>query len=795
MDYLGVLRRMHESRQPQTYLEIGVGRGKSLRLSQAPRTVGVDPHLQPAAQDVLRANPGAVLFGLTSDAFFSEHRRESVLQGSRLDLAFIDGLHRFDQVLRDFINVERWCASSGAVIVHDVIPASESAASRAFIHGAWSGDVWQIVSCLRDYRPDLECMLLRTPPSGLLIVRNLDPSNDVLTTNMEAILRSTPRDGESYQNAVRHYLANLSAAPAQDALDRLFTSTPAFGNRAGASRDQAVVGAMPNDPEPHVIQTNSDVIPSELDALTNQGGGRGHEADEPPHTVDRAVRFEAKNSAAARALDPNDFRFYGFDDRLPEIEQAVRSVGIRSGPRAVTVVENAILVPGLHQDGGVLDGEGHVVPAANMYRKHGNVLVDGLPADRDVQPESELDAEVVYLGGTIDHFGHFLLEGMARCWMLSDVDPTVPVAFQTPPVFSHGSWRTEILKALGVTEDRVLPLRQPTRIRRLIIPEPLFELSRAAHEQAADSHRLVATHILHGADVGQSDQPVYLSRRLLSPRNRFHAGESQLEDILRVNGFLVVYPETMTLKDQFRLFNGHTDIFAPQGSAAHAILFALNRPRMHLLTGLSIDSRDYFLTMALAGAQGTVVNGLERPGGLHVRTPVILDLATVTRYLADQGLLKKGFTAHIATNSTVIRTELEENTTLMHMLNRISAKLSIPEDVLVQATALAKDFWPLSLLLAYHESSVDSVYAEDLARQFMSQVASERNLGRLIKYREIVLRFAPDIATRCSSELAEPFIRTVEAQFAIDLRRTVRVRERRRDRATSPDVCTSAGSA
>ena len=85
------------------------------------------------------------------------------------------------------------------------------------------------------------------------------------------------------------------------------------------------------------------------------------------------------------------------------------------------------------------------------------------------------------------------------------------------------------------------------------------------------------------ADVKPSEQPLYLSRRRLTSRQRPVVGEPELEELLRDNGFAIAYPETMTIEDQVRLINSHADIFSSLGSAAHSILFALGKPRLHLL--------------------------------------------------------------------------------------------------------------------------------------------------------------------------------------------------------------------
>jgi hypothetical protein len=225
-DYLDMLRRLHELVDPGVYLEIGVHEGASLTLSHS-RAIGIDP--APRVDLAFYSHmPNLALYSMTSDAFFAEHTLESVLGMSRVDLGFIDGLHRFEQVLRDFVHVEQWSSPTGVVAIHDVIPPSEQAATRVCESETWCGDVWQLVSCLQQYRPDLDCMLVDVPPSGMLIVRNLNPGSEVLTTNMPRILRSVPEDGDSYAEAIRGFLADARAFSPEEALDRL--GTTALGN-------------------------------------------------------------------------------------------------------------------------------------------------------------------------------------------------------------------------------------------------------------------------------------------------------------------------------------------------------------------------------------------------------------------------------------------------------------------------------------------------------------------------------------------------------------------------------------
>lgn len=226
-DYYALLQRIHTHLAPRTYLEIGVHEGDSLRCA-GPHTLvlGVDPAADPRGAPL---PPGTRLFPVTSDRFFAETDVGAELGSEPLDLAFIDGLHLFEQVLSDFINVERWCAPSSVVLVHDCLPIDEVTSSRERTTVVWTGDAWKLVVCLRRYRPDLAVATLDVPPSGLAVVTNLDPNSTVLSERLDAIcsefvplgygdLLAMGRDRSlnrvaSDWGTVRRVLAGGSAAP------------------------------------------------------------------------------------------------------------------------------------------------------------------------------------------------------------------------------------------------------------------------------------------------------------------------------------------------------------------------------------------------------------------------------------------------------------------------------------------------------------------------------------------------------------------------------------------------------
>jgi hypothetical protein len=180
-----VLRHIHDILRPRTYLEIGVEHGTSLALAvHSDQVVGVDPVPRPPS----RALPAATrLFHSTSDAFFAQHQREQVFGADVVELAFIDGMHWFECALRDFCNVERWCARTSTVILHDCLPVAAIAASRERQTTFWVGDTWKALECLLHERPDLQISIIPCHPSGLVVVQNLDPGSSLLGSRLAAL--------------------------------------------------------------------------------------------------------------------------------------------------------------------------------------------------------------------------------------------------------------------------------------------------------------------------------------------------------------------------------------------------------------------------------------------------------------------------------------------------------------------------------------------------------------------------------------------------------------------------------
>ena len=193
--YLKLLRRLHALKRPRSYLEIGTAAGKTLAMARC-ASIAIDPRFrlqrdvrQGKAAGNTGGKPACRLFEMTSDAFFAA-QDPTALFGGPIDLAFIDGMHHFEFALRDFMNIEPHCRPDSLIVLHDCLPVDAHMARRdprdrsraADTHypNAWAGDTWKALWILQRYRPDLRIFAFDAPPSGLVVVTNLDPGSTLL---------------------------------------------------------------------------------------------------------------------------------------------------------------------------------------------------------------------------------------------------------------------------------------------------------------------------------------------------------------------------------------------------------------------------------------------------------------------------------------------------------------------------------------------------------------------------------------------------------------------------------------
>jgi hypothetical protein len=81
---------------------------------------------------------------MTSDQFFVNNKKN-------FDMIFLDGLHTYEQTIKDIDNYLKYLNEKGVIIIHDCITKKILNQIVPRIYGHWNGDVWKAIVHSRTY--------------------------------------------------------------------------------------------------------------------------------------------------------------------------------------------------------------------------------------------------------------------------------------------------------------------------------------------------------------------------------------------------------------------------------------------------------------------------------------------------------------------------------------------------------------------------------------------------------------------------------------------------------------------
>ena len=158
-----VMRRLVNLYPEPRYLEVGVCRGKTFDQVPAARKVAVDPAFRFDHVAMQEAHPEATYHPIPSDDYFSRHAAPD----DEFDVVYLDGLHVYDQTLRDLLNALEHLQPRGVVVIDDTVPPTAMAAIRerrdfdaerartGSDDKRWMGDVFKVVYFIQAFCPYL----------------------------------------------------------------------------------------------------------------------------------------------------------------------------------------------------------------------------------------------------------------------------------------------------------------------------------------------------------------------------------------------------------------------------------------------------------------------------------------------------------------------------------------------------------------------------------------------------------------------------------------------------------------
>lgn len=234
---------------------------------------------------------------------------------------------------------------------------------------------------------------------------------------------------------------------------------------------------------------------------------------------------------------------------------------------------------GEHEGGlGMLGASGEVLPPSYL-------VMDGKPTLPTDLLDSEGDdtwrirwpaavrrirrrrGEHFLIGNASGHFGHFVLEGLARLWALDHLSARRRARLRflvyEPEL---RPFARELLELTGVPADRIVHAAPVDRVGRLITADPAM----STHYWITEPMQRVWWRATAGLS-GVPTRRVYLSRR--AARQRILVNEEEIEAVFAEAGFEIVRPETLALREQVELAHSASHLAGAVGSQMYLAAF------------------------------------------------------------------------------------------------------------------------------------------------------------------------------------------------------------------------------
>ena len=228
-------------------------------------------------------------------------------------------------------------------------------------------------------------------------------------------------------------------------------------------------------------------------------------------------------------------------------------------PLLMHEAENAVCIPVADDTAGIFRGH-EVIGASLLARSYGQIVKPA--AIRE--PTARIEEPCIFGGYAFQHFGHFLLETLARVWAIKK-HPNRPVIwFGMHNLRAFRPWQLDVFRALGIHNQHHIIL-EPTALGSVLVPDPGFMPQQFFHPEHRD-----ALAVIPWKDQGRK---LWLSRSKLGDIKPMVENEAEIEPDLIADGWDIVHLETLAFREQLELLASASQVAGCIGSAFHNLMF------------------------------------------------------------------------------------------------------------------------------------------------------------------------------------------------------------------------------
>lgn len=318
----------------------------------------------------------------------------------------------------------------------------------------------------------------------------------------------------------------------------------------------------------------------------------------------------------------------------------------RLPPATIDTLQNAIVAP-VGPDGlfpcGVFRSDGSFCdPSRTFLSGNRFSTVPDLPTASSIR---RLRGRFVFAGPGRNHFGHFLLESIARLWALDQIKYRIDgILFVDRPDsnFDATLAKTYLPFICALAPDMPIYITtDPVRVNKLIVPTQGI-----GHQNwitGTPEFRNFVRSRLEQAFTPDGPDKLYISRSKLKGADKLIHREERIEQLMEQAGYTLFHPEQHSIDVQCQRYLAARQVVGADGSAFHLAAFLLQpgtrvavfqrRRRPKIFDAIS-QQLDTFGEIEL-----TAINPLARPTSQAADGITPINLRKLRTSLANAGFI------------------------------------------------------------------------------------------------------------------------------------------------------------
>ena len=180
-----IIQEIINHRNYKSYLEVGCDNDENFSKIQIANKIGIDP----LKGGTLR---------MTSDEFFIKNDQS-------FDIIFLDGLHTYEQTIKDIDNGLKFLNTNGVIIIHDCLPKKIWNQIVPRLYGHWNGDVWKAIVHSRTYDLADTYTCIADHGLGVIFKRKNRNKLDIKQTNFKKLkFADYYKNHHQYMNVIKY---------------------------------------------------------------------------------------------------------------------------------------------------------------------------------------------------------------------------------------------------------------------------------------------------------------------------------------------------------------------------------------------------------------------------------------------------------------------------------------------------------------------------------------------------------------------------------------------------------------